>query len=359
MLYLLVSFFISCFISLFIIRFINTHVVCDTCEGVQKFHVGFIPRIGGVAIYVALLSVSLAFWLSKKDFLVQYILLIVSVFPLFISGLVEDITKKVAPRWRLLAALMSAALVYWLLDIKITRLDIPFLDFIWQYEYLSFGFTIFAIAGVSHAFNIIDGFNGLCAGISILVFGAYAYIAFLVHDIFILYLCLILIFSILGFFIWNYPFGLIFLGDCGAYVLGFFAAAIGVFLTKEYSQISPWLPLLLVIYPVWETLFSIYRRKILMETAASQPDAIHFHTLVYRRLLTLIIGNNVDKKTKNALTAPFFWLIEVVCLTFSVIFYRNSLILASCVFIFIVFYTWFYFRVVTFRTPRVLPFSKK
>ena len=74
----------------------------------------------------------------------------------------------------------------------------------------------------------------------------------------------------LGFFVWNFPAGLIFLGDGGAYFLGFYLAELAILLLHRNPEVSPMFPLLLCIYPVFETLFSIYRRK-----CAARPAGRH------------------------------------------------------------------------------------
>ncbi|WP_243694502.1 MraY family glycosyltransferase [Aquifex aeolicus] len=276
-----------------------------------------------------------------------------SAFPVFFSGLLEDITKKVSPKWRLLIGFISGILAFYLISAKVTRVDIPFVDSLLSIPLISLLFTAFALAGVSHAFNIIDGFNGLASGVAMLVFGAYAYVSFLHNDLFLVYLNLLLIAATLGFFLWNYPFGLIFLGDGGAYFLGFCAGAIGAILVNKYPDISPWFPMLLVIYPVWETLFSIYRRKFLKDYPPHMPDALHFHQLLYRRLLKFTLGSNIEPFKRNSYTSPFLWVMELICLVPAVLFWDNTPILMLFTFAFIVFYTWLYFRIVKFKTPKI------
>ena len=357
--YLLLAFLISSTINILIIRFFRLRIVYDYCEGVQKFHERPVPRIGGVALYLSSLMVALSFALVRKPYAKEFFLVFVSAFPLFLSGLLEDITKKVPPRWRFLGSFVSASLAFFLVSARITRLDIPLVDDLLTYPALSFAFTIFAIGGVSHAFNIIDGFNGLASGVAMLAFGAYAYVAFLLNDQFLVYLALVTFFATLGFFIWNYPFGFIFLGDCGAYLLGYMAAVIGVLLVARHPEVSPWFPLLLVIYPVWETLFSIYRRKILKGASPGLPDAIHFHSLVFRRLLKATFGEEFNTLKRNVFTSPYLWIIELICLMPAVVFWKNTPVLMGCVLIFIIFYTWLYFRIVRFSTPKFLLWNDK
>ncbi|HQT26183.1 MAG TPA: glycosyl transferase, partial [Burkholderiales bacterium] len=118
-----------------------------------------------------------------------------------------------------------------------------------------------------------------------IIFSALAYVSYEVGDQFLLAMGIAAIGATLGYLVWNYPKGLIFAGDGGAYFLGFVIAEISVLLVARHREVSPFFPLLLVAYPVWEMTFSIYRRIFLQKIAADSPDAMHLHHLVYRRLL--------------------------------------------------------------------------
>ncbi|MFN7130403.1 MAG: glycosyltransferase family 4 protein, partial [Brevundimonas sp.] len=115
---------------------------------------------------------------------------------------------------------------------------------------------------MANAVNIIDGFNGLAAATSMLMFAAFGYVAWALRDPFIVQVCLAMIGALAGFFVWNYPRGRIFLGDGGAYLVGFVLAEVAVLLVVRHPQVSPWFCFLVCAYPVTETLFSIYRRRL-------------------------------------------------------------------------------------------------
>src|SRR5258707_10042434 len=95
----------------------------------------------------------------------------------------------------------------------------------------------------------------------------------------------------LEFMAWNYPKGKIFLGDGGAYLLGFWLAELAVLLVARNPDVSPWFPLLLLVYPIFETLFSIYRRCFLHGRSSGDADALHFHQLIYKRLARIDVGS--------------------------------------------------------------------
>ncbi len=162
----------------------------------------------------------------------------------------------------------------------------------------------------------------------------------------------------LGFFLWNYPFGYIFLGDGGAYFLGFISATMGVLLVNRHPDVSPWFPLLLLLYPVWETIFSIYRRKFLKKSPPHMPDAIHFHQLLYKRITKKLLGRELNNLERNYFTTPFLWIMGLLCFVPAVIFWKNTPALMVSSLSFIAFYTWLYSRIVKFKTPKILKILK-
>jgi len=122
-------------------------------------------------------------------------------------------------------------------------------------------FTAFAVAGIANSVNIIDGFNGLASGVVVLMLLTLGSIAYSVGDTAVLNLALLGAAVVLGFMAVNYPRGYIFLGDAGAYTLGYYVAVLAVALaTRNPDQVSPWAMLLVCGYPFIETLFSVYRR---------------------------------------------------------------------------------------------------
>jgi len=268
--------------------------------------------------------------------------------PLFAIGTAEDLTKKIAPMVRFSVALVSALLSFFLMDVRITRLDIIVLDDLLRFLPLSLFITILAIAGFSNAVNLIDGFNGLASGVSMIILIGLAYVAFKVNDTFLLFLSIVIIAAVLGFFIWNYPRGLIFLGDAGAYIIGFFISVISILLVARHHQVSPWFPMLLLIYPVWETLFSIYRRKFKKGYPLTKADILHFHSLVYKRITR-----------ENSSTSIYFWGITFISFIPAVIFWQKSLILQVCTFLWIVMYLSLYRKIVHFETPKYLKYLAK
>ncbi len=274
--------------------------------------------------------------------------------PVFLAGLLEDLTGRMGIASRLIAAFVSAALTGWLLDAWIVRVDVPLLNLALGVPTVSVIFTCLLVAGITNAFNIIDGFNGLAAGVASLILVGIAYVAFKVNDIAVLVAALTAVGAILGFMLLNFPRGLIYLGDGGAYLLGFWVGVLLVLLVGRNSQVSAWFPVLLCSYPVCELLFSIYRRVVVRRVHPGLPDAAHLHHLIYKRLVRWLVGTDlpVYKTQRNALTAPYLWIITSIGVVPAVIFWKSTTELQVGCAAFAVAYIYGYTRIVKFRAPR-------
>ena len=138
----------------------------DDLKAVQSSHIVAVSRIGGLAVFFSLaLLVPLSFYFSLIE--QKLIWLTFSAIPLFAAGFLEDLGYHVSPRKRLAAAFISSILVILIFDVWVTRLDIPFVDNLFNFAPLGILFTVFAAAGVSHAFNLIDGLNGFSSYVTI------------------------------------------------------------------------------------------------------------------------------------------------------------------------------------------------
>jgi hypothetical protein len=221
---------------------------------------------------------------------------------------------------------------------------------VWH-KVLSVVFTVLCVAGVTHSFNIIDGFNGLASGVGMIVLVALGWLAFMFGDLALCNICWGMAAAVFGFFLWNYPGGKLFLGDGGAYVLGFTIALTSVLLVVRHPEGSWFLPLVLVVYPVTETLFSMWRRLSRGQSAGS-ADARHLHTLVHQRLNRWHRQSHRHGAWRNSLTSTFFWMLTLATVLPALIFWDNSAVLIGLACGFVATYVWFYSRLVRFRVPR-------
>ena len=358
---LLIAFGISVLITGLIVRSAGLHAHRSADRDFsqpQKFHAVPVPRIGGIAVVAGLLgaiAVLLVHWRNEQ--LHAALLLTACAIPAFLAGLWQDMTDAIAPRGRLMATALSAALSFYLLDTGLDHTGIPGLDWVVGFAAGSLLVTVLAVAGVANAINIIDGFNGLASMCIMLMLSAVAYVAFQVDDTLVGTLALAGIGAVLGFFLWNFPSGLVFLGDGGAYFLGFFLAELLLLLLhRNPGEVSPIFALLVCVYPIFETLFSIYRRVFLRSGSPSVPDGLHLHSLMYRRLLRWAMGDRSARSItrSNAMTSPLLWALCSLSLAPAVLFWDDSLLMSGFLLLFAVTYLGLYWRIVRFRSPRWL-----
>ena len=265
----------------------RAHSFDNQVHGVQKIHDQPVPRVGGVAIMSGLLLglVTLCFFRPQVGIGRPYLgLLLLSALPVFLGGLAEDLTKHVRIRTRLMLAFISAGLGAYLLQALVPSLGLPWLDGLVDVGPLMILFTVFAVGGVTHSFNLVDGLNGLLGGLTVIVLAGFLLVAYQVGDYSLFMLGLFVVMATLGFLIFNWPGGRIFAGDGGAYLLGYLTATLLLLLVARNPEVSPWFPLVLVGYPVFETLFSIYRRRLYQNARHDAPDDLHLHQLIYRLL---------------------------------------------------------------------------
>jgi UDP-N-acetylmuramyl pentapeptide phosphotransferase/UDP-N-acetylglucosamine-1-phosphate transferase len=326
-------------------------------SGPQKMHVKAVPRVGGVGILAGVCGgAAVAAWLHPAARL-DLLLLAACMMPAFGSGIWEDFTKAISPRRRMVALALSGFLGVLLLGAKFTHTGWDFFDsLVATHGLLWLGSVgaVFAVTGISNSVNIIDGMNGLASMCSVMMALGLAWIAWLVGDSLVCGAALATVGATLGFFLWNYPRGLVFLGDGGAYLLGFIVAELGILLTARHPQVSMLAPLLLVAYPAFETLFTMYRRRFIQKRSMTQPDGSHLHTLIYRRLKRGPVDATGQRGSTrgNSGTSPYLWLLNAVVVVPAMIWWNNTTVLALALLVFVMAYLDVYWRIVRFRSPR-------
>lgn len=243
------------------------------------------PRIGGLAVFIGLLFGAI------HQHNVGYslpLLLLVTALPVFAAGMVEDVFHCVVPRYRLIAGATGALLAVSLSGLWIDNVGIAGVDALLAIAPIGILFTVFATTGVAHAFNLVDGLNGLSSGIAMIVGAVLTAIALSVGDFGVAAAASVILLSCAGFWVVNYPHGKIFLGDAGAYTVGHLLAWLAVILAMRHEAISTWAMLLVFLWPVQDTMMAIYRR-LRKGRSASEPDRMHFHHVVMRFLEISVI----------------------------------------------------------------------
>lgn len=334
---------ISFFIALVLIKY-ATHtgkmMDLDSIKKPQKMHFGDIPRAGGVGVFVAF-CIGVAWLVVLGKIEAKFLALIIPTAFIFVSGILEDFNRPLSPKTRLFLQTLGviSAIVAFpncvIIDIGVEL-----------YYYFAVFFTIFCVVGVVNAVNIIDGFNGLAGGYALFVLISIAVVSAFVGNIWVCYIALVAISAIFGFLVLNFPKGKIFLGDGGAYLVGFLLAFLLVALTQDNAQqlsafadkkVSAYYGLCVMIYPVFEVLFSIWRRKK-RRLSALTADNLHLHTLIYKRITH-----------SNPKTTIFILIFSAPFVFVPIFFYDNAPILIALCAIFIALYIVIYKRIIRFK----------
>jgi UDP-N-acetylmuramyl pentapeptide phosphotransferase/UDP-N-acetylglucosamine-1-phosphate transferase len=317
------------------------HLTMDVPGAVQKFHLDPTPRVGGIAIYVAITAAWILLPGQAERKLLSTILL--AGMPALLVGLWEDVTKRVGVRTRLLVTMGSGGLAALLTGVALTRVDVPGADLVLTVWPLAVLFTAFAVGGVANAINIIDGFHGLASGTVIISSLALASIAWTVGDTQLCTVAVVLAAAVAGFWLVNFPWGKLFLGDGGAYFSGFALAWLSVELLARNPGVSPWASVLICGYPTVEVVYSIIRRRR-QRQSPGQADRHHLHSLVATQIVQPRLGR-FSPNLGNAAVSLVMWICAMVPVLPAVFFPGRPDILLPALALCVLAYHLFYRRV--------------
>ena len=275
---------------------------------IQSAHSGFVPRVGGLAIYISILvlipllsfgfiPLSVVFDLDAD----QITLLVLSAAPVFSVGLAEDLGYSMSPKARLVASAVSSFIGILLFKVWLDSLGIPGIDTLLMFAPIGILFTIFATVGVVNAFNLIDGLNGLSSYVTVSVAVSLSIIAFQAGNAQVSTFLVLVVAAVLGFMVLNFPMGKIFLGDGGAYALGHLLVWSAIILFTGATKVSAFAILLVFFWPVADTGLAIWRRWKL-GNPTDRPDRLHFHQLAMRLLEIRFFGRDIRKITNPVAT---------------------------------------------------------
>lgn len=257
----------------------------------RKVHQVSIPRLGGLAIYIGYM-VSLLY--SVKDISSVKGLIIGSVI-LVAVGIWDDV-KQIGPKTKLLGQIV-AALMLPIFDNAIHFISIG--DHMLYLEYLSIPLTVFWIVGFTNIVNLIDGLDGLAAGISLIACIAICIVTLQMGQIDLACITLALAGAACGFLRYNFNPAKIFMGDTGSMLLGYTMAAISVMgSVKTAATVGLVVPVIVLGLPILDTLFAIVRRRI-NGRPVFQPDKGHLH----HRLLAMGLTQKQAVLLMYAITA--------------------------------------------------------
>jgi UDP-N-acetylmuramyl pentapeptide phosphotransferase/UDP-N-acetylglucosamine-1-phosphate transferase len=278
------SFLFSAFVCFLIIKTSHLHLRFsgDAFDGVQKVHNSIVPRIGGLGVIIGLSTAIYLLSDSKKISSTQLAILYAAL-PAFLIGAFEDIFKNISARVRFFITLVPGLLFFGLSGTAIDKVGIAGIDWLLANSFFSVALTSLCVAAMANATNMLDGLNGLCAGVSISLGLGLGAIAAYLGDAAGLYFSLIFVGSVLGFAVFNWPLGRLFLGDGGAYFTGAILALMGIWLVDRNPSLTYLMLLLLFSYPVFEITSTVMRR-LFKRVGTFSPDDFHLHSRFFRVL---------------------------------------------------------------------------
>ena len=321
----------------------------DNLKGVQKIHNDFIPRIGGLGIFLSLIMTIIVVFTIGIE--LRYIettnLIIMSCFPCLFVGVLEDFTKNISPFQRLLGTFLSGLLGFLLTGYFINEINIPVIDQLLSNKFIALFFTCLAVAALSNSINIIDGLNGLSSGSIIISLILIAFVASFVKDQQILYSSIFFIIPIIIFFFFNWPFPKVFLGDGGSYFYGGILAWLIIILENRNAELNYVLLFLCVLFPAWEIAFTVLRRFLLKQNIF-RPDLLHFHSLFNKYIQKKLINSNFKKYSNSISSSIILFLFAIFYVFLFINYFDYFFVSNSVVFCCIIFYILFYSLVYVF-----------
>lgn len=255
---------------------IANHIGALDIPNERKVHKKPIPRLGGLGIYFGFL---LGYMIFGKESIQMNSILIGS-FIIIVTGIIDDI-KPIPAKYKFLGQVAGAAIIPLYGGIALREIS-AFGLFI-NFGILSVPVTILFIVSVINCMNLIDGLDGLAAGLSSIYFLTVGIIAMILKnpDGLDVILTFVMLGSTLGFLWHNFNPAKIFMGDSGSMFLGYIISVIALLGFKNVTLTSFIVPLLLLAIPILDTLFAILRR-IINKKPISMPDKNHLHHQLLR-----------------------------------------------------------------------------
>jgi len=306
-------------------------------RSIQRIHINETPRLAGLVLIISLIGFVYCSDMNEGSSLLS--LLLICLIPLIIVGLKEDLYQNVSPAIRF----FSLIFVSWLFmtnylgplpDLR----DVSILTTFIAYKGGLSIFYITSIISIANGMNFIDGVNGLCGAVTLTILTALIFLCYKTNDSIMLWITAHILLLLVPFMLLNYPYGLIFLGDLGAYSLGFIVSIFTIVFFGRHPEISPWLAVLILIYPASEVIFSLIRRLI-NRASLTTPDKLHLHIKIYNFLATVLI----NKKIANSLVTPtlsLLWMFPLLVINW---IYDKPFFIFVAIIVFIILYSLFYF----------------
>ncbi|WP_043929965.1 glycosyltransferase family 4 protein [Bacillus sp. EB01] len=236
----------------------------------RKVHTKLMPRLGGLGIFISFVIGILIL----QPYSPYHLAIVLGSIIIIITGILDDIYELSAKK-KFLAQLAAALVVVLYGGIEVNFINLPFggkLDF----GVMSVPITILWIVGVTNSINLLDGLDGLAAGVSSIALISISAMAIVKGDAYVMSLGFIVLVSTIGFLFYNFHPAKIFLGDTGALFLGYMIAVLSLLGFKNVTFISFIIPVIILGVPLSDTIFAIVRR-IVKKAPLSAPDKSHLH----------------------------------------------------------------------------------
>jgi len=271
----------------------KVRAIDDPSVSARKIHTRKIPRLGGLAIYIAFLLTyaimgkfvleSNYSTLAAGVFSEQMESILIASFFIVLMGIFDDISS-IKPWKKFLIQILAAIIVVFRGDFVVNRFD--FIIDIKLPGYVGQIFTVLWIVTITNAINLSDGLDGLAGGISFISLATMIAVAFLdpasSASTMVIMICLILAGAIFGFLPFNLPPARIFMGDSGAQFIGFMIGTLSVFGYKQAAFTSFFVPVVILAVPLFDTIFA-FGRRLSRNVPASAADANHIHHRVFHK----------------------------------------------------------------------------
>ena len=248
-------------------------------QAIQRIHLNETPRLGGLIFLISLIG--FVIYCDATESILLLKLMLVCLSPIMVIGIKEDLFHNVNPSIRLISLLFVGCLFRAKFMGPLPNIsEVPLVG---ELIFLQGGVSAFYILGmvaIANGMNLIDGVNGLCGAAALSILSALLFLSYKTADILMLSVIFTLILFLIPFMLMNYPKGLIFLGDLGAYSLGLIISMLTIILFGRHPEVSPWAAVLILIYPITEIIFSILRRN-LSGVSITNPDTKHLHLKLF------------------------------------------------------------------------------
>jgi len=293
-----------------------------------------IPLSGGIFVSFFFILI----FIDNFTFLNAFIFLI------FLLGLSSDLNLISSPKLRLFLQSVFIFLFVYFSKLHVGSTRIYLLDLILDNIFLSYFFTTFCLLIVINGSNFIDGLNGLVLGyygtILIVIFKLDLINNLNINENDFTYF----IYLIFCLFLFNI-FDQLYIGDSGAYLLGFIVGFFLIMIYKTNETISPFFIVLLLWYPCFENLFSIMR-KFKFKKSPTFPDTKHFHQLLFYFIKKKYLKESLFS---NNLASFFILIYNIIIFVFASNYINNTKLHISLILLNMIVYIFFYLRLLFFR----------